>query len=134
LFLFFCISPLASPTIRWKQLETFDSYYSAQCTLYVIAAAKRCVNRYEPDASTKTRKDKRNEIIIVVSPAVTSADRDNRYNAVCTARTHTTYSEAFYATGLVETHTHTHHINIIISSVARTHTNYKQVYIYIYIV
>lgn len=32
----------------------------------------RCVNRYEPDASTKTRKDKRNEIIIVVSPAVTS--------------------------------------------------------------
>lgn len=79
------------------------------------AAAKRCVNRYEPDASTKTRKDKRNEIIIVVSPGVTSADRDNRYNAVCaaaypvyTAHTYTTYSEAFYATGLVETHTHTH--------------------------
>lgn len=50
-----------------KQLEAFDSFH------YVRAAAKRCVNRYEPDASTKTQKDKRNEIIIVVSPVTSDS-------------------------------------------------------------
>lgn len=54
------------PSAPEKQLDAFDSSRAYN----VRAAAKRCVNRYEPDASEKQktnppRKDKRNEIIIV---------------------------------------------------------------------
>lgn len=106
------------------------------------AAAKRCVSRYEPDASTKTRKDKRNEIIIVVSPAVTSTGGDNGHNAVCAAASpdyaahiYTIYSEAFNATGLVETHIHTHISYKYYNIIRRTHAHkvrtrhYKCIYI-----
>lgn len=134
MFLFFFVSPHSPPLPpaenSWRPLIHITLYY----TLYVRAAAKRCVSRYEPDASTKTRKDKRNEIIIVVSPAVTSAGGDNGHNAVCSAAS-PDYAARIpilyirrHLTRLVSwkhTYTHIYHINIIISSVARTHTKYK---------